>query len=244
MPATLSLRHAPSFPTDAVFSLILLEDEPILRQELEEFLTSLGYAPTCVATVQEFEQRFEPERHRIAILDISLPDGNGLQLTARLREQGHQLGIIVFSANDAAAARIDGLEIGADHYLGKGCDLDELAATLAALARRLSQHYGDAHWLLDWPAHTLTAPGQAPLPLTEQETQLLHCLMRHSGQHVSRRQLVQALGMDYLAYDPQRLDTLMSRLRRKVQAHAGAPLPVKTSRNQGYCFFRPANVKA
>ena len=224
--------------------LILLEDEPILRQELKEFLACLGYAPTCVASLLEFDQHFDPHRHRIAIIDVGLPDGNGLQLTARLRQQGHQLGIIVFTARNSASDRIDGLETGADHYLGKGGDLDELAATLAALARRLSQHYGETHWLLDWPARELAAPGRALVSLTEQEAQLLQCLMRHSGQHVSRRQLAEALGMDYLDYDPQRLDTLMSRLRRKVQAHAGAPLPVKTSRNQGYCFFRPANVKA
>ncbi len=227
-----------------MLELILLEDEPILRQELKEFLTALGYAPACAASLREFEQQFDPHRHRIAIIDIGLPDGNGLRLIESLRQQGHQLGIIVFTARGGASDRIDGLEIGADHYLAKGCDLDELAATLSALARRLSQHYGDTQWLLDGPARQLLPPDARPLSLTEKEAQLLQCLMRYSGQHVSRRQLVEALGMNYLDYDPQRLDTLMSRLRRKVQAHAGQPLPVKTSRNQGYCFFRPAKLRA
>ena len=224
--------------------LIVLEDEPILRQELKEFLGSLGYAPSCAANLREFDQQFDPQLHRIALIDIGLPDGNGLQLIGRLRRQGHQLGIIVFTARGGANDRIDGLEIGADHYLSKGCDLDELAATLSALARRLNQHYGEVQWLLNVPSRQLLAPDKAPLSLTEQETLLLHCLMRHSGDHVTRRQLVEALGMNYLDYDPQRLDTLMSRLRRKVQAHAGQALPVKTSRNQGYCFFRPAKLRS
>lgn len=243
MRSTGSTRKTP-LPTDAALPLILLEDEPILRQELQEFLGTLGYTPTCAATLREFEQRFDPQLHRIAILDIGLPDGNGLHLTARLRQQGHQLGIIVLTAHDTAADKIDGLESGADHYLSKTCDLDELAATLAALARRLSQYHDDAYWLLDWPARTLAAPRQASLALTEQEAQILQCLMLCEGRHLKRRQLVEALGQDYLVYDPQRLDTLMSRLRRKVLARTGESLPVKTSRNQGYCFFRPARVKA
>lgn len=224
--------------------LILLEDEPTLRQELQEFLSSQGYALTCAATLQEFEQCFDPQLHRIAIIDLGLPDGNGLQLIQRLREHGQQIGIIIFSARGSSSDKIHGLEAGADHYLGKECDLDELAATLSALSRRLEQHYGQTNWLLERQARLLSPPDCArPIPLTEQETLLLLCLMQQNGTHVSRRQLVEALGMDYLNYDPQRLDTQMSRLRRKVQADSGQALPVKTARNQGYCFFRPALVR-
>lgn len=141
-----------------MLDVILLEDEPVLRHELGEFLESLGYAPQCVASLQEFDRHFDARRHRLAIIDIGLPDGNGLALIQRLRQQGQQLGIIVFSALNSSANRIDGLEIGADHYLGKGCDLDELEATLAALVRRLGLQQRQAPWLLQLGPSRLQPP--------------------------------------------------------------------------------------
>jgi len=145
-----------------MLDVILLEDEPVLRHELGEFLEGLGYAPQCVASLQEFDRHFDARRHRLAIIDIGLPDGSGLALIQRLRQQGQQLGIIVFSAHNTSANRIDGLENGADHYLGKGCDLDELEATLAALVRRLGLQQRQARWLLQLGPSRLLPPSGPP----------------------------------------------------------------------------------
>lgn len=227
-----------------MLDVILLEDEPVLRHELGEFLEGLGYAPQCVASLQEFDRHFDARRHRLAIIDIGLPDGSGLTLIQRLRQQGQQLGIIVFSAHNTSANRIDGLENGADHYLGKGCDLDELEATLAALVRRLGLQQRQARWLLQLGPSRLLPPSAPPVALSQQDLLVLHCLMGQAGAEVSRRKIVQALGGDYLVYDQRRLDTQMRRLRRKVEEASGQQLPVKTLRNSGYCFYQPGEVQA
>lgn len=224
--------------------VILLEDEPVLRQELCEFLDSLGYVCTSAASLADFERQFDPGRHRLAVIDVGLPDGSGLQLIRRLRQVGLWLGIVVFSARGASADKVAGLDVGADHYLAKGCDLDELAATLAALARRLNLHRSQACWRLELGPRQLHVPEAGVVPLSYQDLLVLHCLMAHAGQSVSRRQIVQALGADYLGYDQRRLDTQMRRLRRRVHEMCGSPLPVKTVRNQGYCFFQAAEIQA
>lgn len=224
--------------------VILLEDEPALLQELCEFLESLGYACAGAASLADFDRLFDPARHRLAVIDPGLPDGSGLELIQRLRRGGHWLGIVVFSARGAIADKIAGLDVGADHYLAKGCDLDELAATLASLARRLNLDRVQACWRLELGPRHLHVPQAGIVPLSHQDTLVLHCLMRHAGQSVSRRQIVQALGADFIDYDQRRLDTQMRRLRRRVHEIGGSPLPVKTLRNQGYCFFLPAEIQA
>lgn len=230
-----------------MLDVILLEDEPVLRQELEEFLEEQGYAPTCLSSLEEFEHTFDPRRHRLAIIDIGLPDGCGLELVRRLRASGEPIGIIIYSARNANIDKIQGLDLGADHYLDKGTDLDVLAATLSALVRRLSlgpvMEDPRSCWVLDLGPRELRVPDAPTVPLSQQDAVVLGCLMTRPGENVNRRQIVEALGADYLDYDQRRLDTQMLRLRRRVAALSGHTLPVKTVRNSGYCFYAQAQVK-
>ena len=112
--------------------IIFLEDEPILREELTEFLQAHGHHITPVASLAEFGHAFvpmtQPHGHLIALIDLGLPDGNGLDLITQLRAGGHRLGIIVLTARSALRDKVAGLTGGADHYLPQGNDLDELAA--------------------------------------------------------------------------------------------------------------------
>lgn len=224
--------------------LILLEDDPILRLELCEFLADCGFITDAAASLEEFHRLFDPQRHRLALLDLGLPDGDGLQLITRLRQTGHRLGIVVLTARGGSGARIQGLDIGADHYLLKGCDLDELAATLAALQRRLGYEHEEQPWLLELGPRRLIPPGAPPVALSQQDLLVLRCLMAQAGQDVSRQHIVEALGEDFLLYDQRRLDTQMRRLRRNVEQATGQSLPVKTLRNAGYCFFAEARTQA
>lgn len=220
--------------------VILLEDEPVLREELGEFLHDLGYAATCVDSIAGFRRAFDPARHALAVIDLSLPDGNGLDLIRELRDTGHRLGIVVFSAHNTGSDRVAGLDIGADHYLGKGTDLDEFAATLASLGRRLALPPPATQWILEMAAARLQVPAAPPVPLSRQDLLVLACLMRHAGESVGHREIAEALGVNFLDYDRRRLDTQMYRLRRRVEEISGRPLPVKTLRNSGYCFHAPA----
>lgn len=233
----------------AMLEVIFLEDEPVLRKELGRFLEGLGYAPLCVNCVAAFEQQFVPQRHRLAVIDIGLPDGSGLALIRRLRQAGQVLGIVVFSARNMAHDRIEGLAAGADHYLGKGCDLDELAATLGALERRLAllpdpprASVPEAPWRLERGPAILHVTGVLAVQLSSQDMVVLGCLMEQPGTTVSRRDIVQALGASYLDYDQRRLDSQMHRLRQRVEELSGTPLPVRTVRGSGFVFYEAAQV--
>lgn len=225
--------------------LILLEDERILRQELAAFLGEAGWIVEAVADLRGFRACYDAARHRIAVIDLGLPDGDGMDLIRELRGHGNPLGIVVLTARGAIRDRVAGLADGADYYLPKTADLDEIAATLAALARRLDDRNArPAAWLLETAARRLTPPGCAPIPLSRQDLLVLHALMARQGDNVSRQEIVAALGEDFLSYDQRRLDTQMRRLRRKVEAAAGLSLPVNAARNAGYCFFEAVTIRA
>lgn len=242
----LLLRFAQkSFPglsyTAGMAQVILLEDEPVLREELTEFLQAQGHAVTVTATVAEFMQRLKPNQHQVAVVDRGLPDGDGLDMILRMRRNGLRLGIIILTARAGMQDKVDGLIGGADHYIPKSVDLSELAATIAALARRLDVQE-QPRWLLQASPRQLTPPGQAPIALSAQDYLVLKTLAL-GGESVTRETIVQALGADYFDYDMRRLDTQMRRLRRKVLEACGQELPVSTLRAVGYSFHAPIEVR-
>lgn len=222
--------------------VILLEDEPVLREELTEFLQAQGHRVTVSSTVAEFMRVFKPREHQVAVLDRGLPDGDGLDLILRMRSNGLRLGIIMLTARAGMQDKVDGLIGGADHYIPKTADLSELAATIAALARRLDVQE-QPRWLLQASPRQLTPPGQAPITLSAQDYLVLKTLAL-GGESVSREAIVLALGADYFDYDMRRLDTQMRRLRRKVHEACGLELPVSTLRAVGYSFHAPIEVRS
>ena len=224
--------------------LIFLEDESILRENIAGFLTESGFAVDAVGDLAEFDKTFLPGTHLIAILDLGLPDGDGLALIARLRAQGERLGIIILTAQGGSANKVHGLTTGADHYLLKPFDLVELAAIIGALARRLQEGGAKLEWALDASQRQLIPPGKAPIGLTAQAYSVLKAIADGHGAPVDRRRIVEALGEDYLDYDMRRLDTQIYQLRKTVLAASGIDLPVSTARGQGYQFTAAINVPA
>ena len=216
--------------------IILLEDERILREDLAEFLASCGHSVQAVGNIAEFERSFAPGRHLIAILDLGLPDGDGMDVIARLRRDHLRLGIIVLTARISTRDKVAGLQSGADHYLIKTVDLDILAATVDSLGRRLDLGGVTGDWVLDDVKRELIAPGLPPIELSAQDYTVLKAIFDGQGQSVSKKEIVAALGEEFLSYDLRRLDTQINRLRRKVLDATGADLPLKTLRNEGYQF--------
>ncbi|WP_066272244.1 response regulator transcription factor [Hydrogenophaga palleronii] len=221
--------------------LILLEDEPVLREELTEFFCEAGHDVSAVGTIQDFLRVFVPGLHAIAVIDLGLPDGDGMDLIASLRADGHRLGAIVLTARDATAYKIAGLAGGADHYLPKTVSLEELAATVSALARRLGIQELP-RWLLQGSPRQLVPPGFAPIALSGQDHTVLHALAT-GGACVTREAIVNALGENWFDYDQRRLDTQMRRLRRKVEEACGLSLPISTLRGVGFRFHAPIDVQ-
>ncbi len=221
--------------------VILLEDQPILREEVADFLRGQGHLVTTCSTVGEFLRTFKPGEHQVAVIDLGLPDGDGLDLIARMRRNGSRMGIVVLTARGSTPERVAGLSGGADHYLSKTSELSELAATIEALARRLDLQ-DRPRWLLQTSPPQLVPPGQEPIPLSAQDFVVLKTLAQ-GGECVTREAIVSALGGDYYAYDQRRLDTQMRRLRRKVEDASGLELPVSTIRSQGFRFHAPIDVR-
>lgn len=224
--------------------LILLEDEPILRKGLADFLRSEEWAVEAVGSILEFRQRYDAALHHIAIIDLGLPDGDGMELIRELRGHGNPLGIVVLTARNAHKDRLGGLMDGADYYLPKAADLDEIAATLTALSRRIGGiQPGLPTWLLEGRNRVLTPPGHAPIALSHQDFVVLSALMARAGNNVSRQEIVAALGGDWWEYDQRRLTVQIRRLRSKVEEATQMSLPIKTSRNAGYCFAAPVTIR-
>jgi DNA-binding response OmpR family regulator len=188
-----------------VTHIILLEDERLLREDLTEFLVKQGHAVQAVGSIAEFESGFVPGRHLIAILDLGLPDGDGMDVIGRLRRDNLRLGIIVLTARMAIRDKVAGLQSGADHYLTKTTDMDILAATVDALARRLDLGGVSGDWVLDGDQKQLVAPGLPPIELSAQDYTVLKAIFDGQGQSVSKKTIVAALGEDFLSYDLRRL---------------------------------------
>lgn len=223
-----------------MFNVIILEDEPVLREELTEFLKNQHYRTKAVGTVADFHRNFVPHEDRIALIDLGLPDGEGMDLIRELRQNDHRLGIIVLTARNGTSDKIAGLTEGADHFLPKSVGLLEIGATVAALARRLCLE-APQRWVLRASPPQLVAPGRVPLDLSGQDFRVLHTLTL-TGQLVTRNTIVRALDADIYDYDRRRLDTQINRLRRKSELAWGITLPITTVRGVGFRFHEPIEV--
>ncbi|MFY8103377.1 MAG: response regulator transcription factor, partial [Ramlibacter sp.] len=118
--------------------ILLLDDEGELREEVGDFLRAAGHVVDEAGSIRQFRQYVPGRSYDVLIVDRALPDGEGLELVAELRGEGVRSGIVLFTARDASRDRITGYESGADHYLTKPIRLDELAAVVGALARRVA----------------------------------------------------------------------------------------------------------
>ncbi len=212
-------------------AVILLDDEEDILDEFATYLQSLGHQVQTVGTIKQFSSLFSTHKPDIAVVDRSLPDGDGLDLVRELREQGVRCGVIMFTAKDATQDRIDGFKSGVDHYLTKPVRLQELGAVVESLSWRLK---ATASWRLILSTWELRAPGGVVIRLTAQESAFLQVLVEQLGQTVSRKKVVQSLGKNFVDYDPRNLDVLVLRLRKKVASLTPALFPLKTVHGVGY----------
>ncbi len=219
--------------------LFLLEDEVELREELAAFFRAHGHGVVEAGSIAEFRACLAayPDACEIALIDRGLPDGDGLSLVNELSSP--HIGIIVFTARTDSADKIDGLERGVDYYVSKPAKLPELGAIVTAMTRRLPQKNA---WQLVSATHALTAPHGVVIPLTTLEYDFVHMLARTPNQPVSRRTIVEGFGEDYLQYDQNRLDTMVRRLRQKIEKESAVVLPIHTVRAFGFVFSAPIDV--
>lgn len=230
--------------------ILIVEDEPRLRKDMVDFLGLRGFRAEAVATAAQM-RRFltQAPAPDIVILDVGLPDGNGFELAAEIRE-ALKCGIIMLTALGDSDDRIRGFESGADIYLVKDSTLREIEAAIASLLRRVEvqtpsrddAEAGDG-WILDKATWLLTAPNQRSLKLTATEFALLTALCRHGGEVCSREQLVEMLARPNAHFDNRHLDSIVSRLRRKMVEQSGLQTPIKVVYGVGYVFTDPVMTR-
>ncbi len=238
--ATLPLRMT-SDPAAPALRILVLEDDALLRDRiLVPGLRRFGFAVDGCGTGAELLQRLQRDRADIVVLDVGLPDTDGFTLAGTLRRQCAQLGIVMLTSLGQTEDRIRGLTGGADAYLSKPVEIDLLAATLHSLARRVSGRAPmgppRGRWQMSEDGWCLLSPSGAAAALTGSERRLCLRLLEQPGLLVAREMLIAALTDRVYDFDAHRLDSMVHRLRSKVQRRCGTPLPLTSVHGQGYIF--------
>jgi DNA-binding response OmpR family regulator len=216
--------------------LLLIEDNDRLAHFLMKGLDAEGFAVDHVGLIDEAEAALATMRFDAILLDLGLPDGDGMDLLKRLRAKGDTTPILVTTARSDLGDRLKGLDGGADDYLIKPFEIAELAARLRALLRRpgavMSREIELGNLRFDAESRTATIEGRA-LALGRRETDLLEALIRRSGRAIAKSALENAIYGLAGEVEPNALEVLVSRLRRRL-AEAGATAQIHTLRGIGY----------
>lgn len=220
--------------------ILLVEDDPLLGDGLRAGLRQLGFLVDWVRDGDAAERELRAQPYAAAVLDLGLPRRDGLDVLAAARRAGVTVPVLVLTARDAVADRIRGLDLGADDYVVKPVDLEELAARLRALVRRAhgqpSERLEAQDIVLDPAARTVLRAGQ-PVALSTREFDVLHVLMLNAGRVLSRDQIEQQVYAWGQEVESNTIEVRIHRLRAKL----GAEL-IQTVRGVGYTLLpeRPA----
>lgn len=220
------------------------EDEPLTRAYFVAALCQAGMDALGVADGTALDQAMGIAEPDLVILDIGLPGEDGFAIAERLRRERPRVGIVMLTALDEVDHRVRGLDSGADLYFAKPVDLRELVSALGSLRRRLDAarpSLACGGWRLDPGNACLRTPSGAAVELTDNELRFLTPLLAAPGAVVEREDLARALDQKPDLYAMRRMETLLSRLRAKVQRQCPEePLPVRARHGRGYAFLQGA----
>jgi two-component system response regulator QseB len=212
--------------------ILLVEDDPQLGDGLMVGLRQAGFAVDWVRDGHAADLALSSETFDLVVLDLGLPRLSGMEVLKRARDRGRTAPVLILTARDATGDKVAGLDTGADDYLVKPVDLDELTARIRALTRRSAGRaaplltHGDL--ALDPAAHSVTLAGQ-PVELASREFALLQMLLESAGRVLTRSQLEQSLYGWGDEPDSNALEVHIHHLRRKL----GSEL-IRTLRGVGY----------
>lgn len=215
----------------AAMNLLLVEDDMALIDSLSRSLSARGFSLMCSADGLEALQLLRKRNFDAVVLDLTLPNLDGLELLSRLRAGGCRVPVLVLTARSAVHERVSGLNAGADDYLAKPFDLEELLARLSALLRRLGNEGDMRCGMLRYDARTqLFFRNDIPMDLSPREVALLRALMSHVNRAVSKEDLrAQVFNQEDMPLEA--VEVLVHRLRKKI-AHCHVEL--LTLRGVGY----------
>ncbi|HMO47921.1 MAG TPA: response regulator transcription factor [Rubrivivax sp.] len=225
--------------------VLLIDDDARLGAMVGDYLRGHGFEVDCAGSLSAGRARLKQERYDALLLDLMLPDGDGLELTRELRADARlqRLPLLMLTARGEPMDRIIGLELGADDYLPKPFEPRELLARVKALLRRASPEAGPEEVLrfgrleIDLGARQARLDGQ-PCDLTSHQFELLVVLARNPGRVLSRDRIMDALkGQPMEAFD-RSIDVHISRIRAVIEDDPKAPRRVLTVRGAGYVFAK------
>ena len=217
--------------------IMIVEDDPAIREELALLLENEGYTPLAITEFTDVPGQAAQEGPDLILLDIGLPGKDGFSLCAALRK-AISAPVIFVTSRDAGVDEVRALSLGGDDYITKPYSVPVLLARIKAVLRRAGGGPAQADVLeagglrLSLTKGVVSANGKTA-ELTRNELQILACLMAHTGQIVSRADLIDALWDNQIYIDDNTLSVNMTRLRGKL-TEIGLPDAIKTRRGMGY----------
>mgnify|MGYP003584382936 CR=1 FL=1 len=217
--------------------ILIVEDEPPLGPQLKATLEGAGYAVDLATDGEDGHFLGSTENYDAAILDLGLPEIDGLTVLDRWRREKRNFPVLVLTARDSWSDKVAGLDAGADDYLAKPFQTEELIARLRALIRRAAGNASSE--LIAGPVRLDTRSGRvtldgAPVKLTAQEYKLLSYLLHHKGKVVSRTELIEHIYDEDFDRDSNTIEVFVTRIRKKL----GADI-ITTIRGLGYQLDDP-----
>ncbi len=225
--------------------LLIVEDEQYLREQLHNALTKNGFAVDCASDGREGLFMGLEYDYDLAIIDLGLPEISGIELIQQLRTKDRKFPVLILTARGDWQDKVEGLEAGADDYVVKPFQLEEVIARINALLRRSA---GNASPRLQFgPLSIDTAAKSAsidntPMILTRYEYNTLEYLAHNAGKVVSKTQLTEHLYDQDFDRDSNVIEVFIGRLRKKIDP-TGVIAPIVTVRGQGYRFDLKASTK-
>ncbi|MES0870817.1 response regulator [Pseudovibrio sp. SCP19] len=224
--------------------ILVVEDEAISRKKLVAYLQTEGFDVLEAADAGQMHQALEEFTIDLVLLDINLPDDDGINLARALRAQS-DIGIILVTGRTDEIDRIIGIEVGADDYITKPYNPRELLARVKALLRRSGQvqpSKDEAHahrfgrWTLNLMKRELIAEGEEGVALTRGEFQLLNTFTSKPGTVLSRDYLMDHISHRSWSPNDRSIDVLVGRLRKILEDNPRKPTMILTSHGEGYIF--------
>ncbi|NEP58598.1 MAG: response regulator transcription factor [Symploca sp. SIO2G7] len=224
--------------------ILLVEDDSRLAETLEEALTDQLYVVDRALEAESALEYIKVSDYDLLLLDVMLPELDGISFCQQLRSRGHYMPILIVTACDTVSDKISGLDAGADDYIVKPVDLGELFARIRALLRR---GHSSLPPVLEWgslrldPSTYKVSYANTPIHLTPKEYCILELLLRHSNRLLSRREIIQHIWPTEETVEEDTVKVHLRSLRLKLKA-AGAPDNlIETVHGMGY---RLSNIKS
>jgi two-component system OmpR family response regulator len=212
--------------------ILVIEDDTNLNRQVKDALTEGGYAVDVAFDGEEGHFLGDTEPYDAVVLDIGLPQMDGLSVLEEWRRAGKSMPVLLLTARDRWSDKVQGIDAGADDYVAKPFHMEELLARLRALVRRAAGHASNEITAgpvrLDVKAGKVTVDGQA-IKLTSHELRLLSYLMHHKGKVVSRTELTEHLYDQDFDRDSNTIEVFVGRLRKKLPEEV-----IHTVRGLGY----------